>query len=76
MEHPEARQGDDGIAALFEEQAREEQLPRPLGQVLIVIVGSIVVLAILAAVIVVATPAIEGLVTGIATAVRNLGSGS
>jgi len=76
MEHPEARLDDDGIAELFDELAREEQRPRPLGQVLVVVLGSIVVLAILAVVVVVATPAIEALVTGIATAVRDAGSGA
>ena len=76
MEHPEPRLDDDGIAELFDEPAQEEQQPRPLGQVLVVVLGSIVVLAILAVVVVVATPAIEAVVTGIATAVRNTGSGA
>lgn len=76
MEHPEARFDEDGIAELFAGQEREEQRSRPLGQVLVVVLGSIVVLVLLAVAVVVATPGIEGLVTGIATAVRNLGSGS
>ena len=76
MEHPEPRLDDDGIAELFDEPAREEPPPRPLGQVLVVVLGSIVALAVLAVAVVVATPAIEALVTAIATAVRNAGSGS
>jgi len=74
MEHPEARLDDD-LAALLDE-AREERRPRPLGQVLVVIIGAIVVLAILAVAVVLATPAIEALVTAIATAARNTGAGS
>jgi hypothetical protein len=76
MEHPEPRLDDDGIAELFDEPAREEQPPRPLAQLLVVVLGSIVALAILAVAVVVATPAIEAIVTGIATAVRNSGSGA
>lgn len=72
MEHPEPRV--DGIAELFDGRDRDERRPAPLGQVLLVVVGVVVVLAILAAVVVVVTPAIEALVTGIATAMRNLGS--
>jgi hypothetical protein len=70
MEHPEADLTGDGIAELFDRPAREEPSPRALGQVLLIVVGWLVVIAIAAVALVVAAPAIQAFVVGVVQALR------
>ncbi len=75
MEHAEP-EVDDGIAELFDDGGREEVVPRPLGQVLVAVLGTVVVLAVLTVAVVVAAPGLSDLVTGIAKAAVAAGSRS
>ena len=76
MEHPGAELDEDGIGALLDGAERDEPRQRTLWQVLVVVLGWAVVLVILCVALVVAAPAIEALVVGIAKAVAAAGSAS
>lgn len=78
MEHPEAVVAErdiaeDGVAALLAAPAQEQVPPRTLRQVLLVVVGWVVVLAIACVVIVLAAPAIETVIVAIVRAVTRAG---
>jgi hypothetical protein len=78
MEHPEAAvvepdPVDDDLAALLDGSARDEA-PQPAGrQVLLLVAGWLVVLAIACVVLVVAAPAIEAVVVALVRAVAHAG---
>lgn len=78
MEHPEAAlvdpdPVDDGLAALLDGSARDQAPPRPGRQVLLLVVGWLIVLAIACVVVVIAAPAIETLVVALVRAVAHAG---
>jgi hypothetical protein len=78
MEHPEAAvvnvdPVDDGLAALLDGSARDELPPRTGRQVLLLVVGWLIVLAIACVVLVLAAPAIQALVVTLVRAVAHAG---
>lgn len=76
MELAEVELAEDGVRALFDGAEREAPRQRALWQVLVVVLGWAVVLVILCVALLVAAPAIEALVIGIARAVVAAGSAS
>ncbi|MGN6327248.1 hypothetical protein [Pseudolysinimonas sp.] len=56
MEHPGPRLDEDGIAELFDGREQEQRVPRPLLMVLVAVVGTAVVLALIAVLLVQVLP--------------------
>jgi hypothetical protein len=78
MEHPEAAlvdpdPVDDGLTVLLDGSARDEAPQRTGRQVLLLVVGWLIVLAIACAVLVVAAPTIETVVVALARALAHAG---
>lgn len=73
MEHPGAGAAEDGIAELFDGAGRDEPRQRASRQVLALVLGWVVVIAIAAAVLVLAAPTIQTVVVAIVGSVIGAG---
>jgi hypothetical protein len=77
MEHPgpeTAVEPDDGVAELFGGAPRDVPRPRALRQVLVVVLGWLVVIGIICAALVVASPVLQAVVVGLVKALAPAGS--
>jgi hypothetical protein len=78
MEHPEAALAEsdlaeDGLAALLDGSASDEAPPRTGRQVLLIVVGWLIVLAIACVVVVLTAPAIETVIVALVRAFVHAG---
>ena len=62
MEHPGAPAAEDGLALLFDGTARDEPRQRALSQLLVILLGWAVVIALVCGALIVAAPAWEAIV--------------